>query len=146
MRDLALEASRGESQQPASRQGPQFWENIVLDEHHVLRLGVEARDEAELALCAAVRLGFIERFLVDFVLEGFRGAGFAEDAVLAQREEGFEDVLANAETEDELLPWEAGAVEEDGEALDRLAYKHGACECVAYPGECTNLGDERCHG
>ena len=71
-----------------------------MDEKDILGLGVQVRDEAELALGAAVGLGFVEGFLVDFILEGFRRAGLAEDAVLAEGEEGFEDILPDGEAED----------------------------------------------
>jgi hypothetical protein len=42
-----------------------------------------------------------------------------EDAVLAQGEERFEDVLADGEAENELLPGEERAVEGPREALQK---------------------------
>ena len=100
MADLAAETLSSISCQPAASQGPQFGEDVVLDEKDILGLGVQVRDEAELALGAAVGLGFVEGFLVDFILQGFRRAGLAEDAVLAEGEEGFEDILPDGEAED----------------------------------------------
>lgn len=100
MADLAAKALSSISCYPAASQGPQFGENVVLDEEDVLGLGVQVRDEAELALCAAVGLRFVEGILVDFFLESFRRAGLAENAVLAEGEERFEDVLPDGKAED----------------------------------------------
>jgi hypothetical protein len=40
-----------------------------------------------------------------------------QNLVLAQREELFEDVLADREADDDILPGEEGTVEEPGDAL-----------------------------
>lgn len=40
-----------------------------------------------------------------------------QDAVLAEAEEAFKDVLGDREADDELLPWEERAVEEARKAL-----------------------------
>jgi hypothetical protein len=55
--DLAGEAFWGVPRQPGAGEGPEFRENIVLDEGYVLDLAVESGDEAELCLGASVCLG-----------------------------------------------------------------------------------------
>jgi hypothetical protein len=56
MGDLAREACRGVPREPGAGEGPEFGENIVLDEGYVLDLAVESRDKAELCFGASVCL------------------------------------------------------------------------------------------
>lgn len=88
-----------------------------MDESKVLDLGPEAADEGELRLGAAVGLGLVKGVLGDFLGEDGGGLGGLEDTVLAEGEERFEDVLANGEAKDELLPREERAVEDLRKAL-----------------------------
>lgn len=56
MGDLAREAFWGVPRQPGAGEGPEFRENIVLDEGYVLDLAVKPGDEAELCFGASVCL------------------------------------------------------------------------------------------
>ena len=56
MGDLAGEAFWGVPRQPGAGEGPEFGENIVLDEGYVLDLAVKSGDEAELCFGASICL------------------------------------------------------------------------------------------
>ena len=112
MRDLPRESRRRIAGEPGARQIPELRQDVVLNECNILDLAVETRHEAELGLCASIRLALVEDLLGDLVLEGLGGSRLLEDLVLAEGEEAFEDVLADREAEDELLPWEAWWVKE----------------------------------
>lgn len=111
MADFAGEPGRSPFEEQIAGPGPQLGENIELDKGNVLNLGPEAGDDFVLGFGATVGLGLVKGFLGDFLGENGGGLGLLEDAVLADGEEGFEDVLADGEAEDELLPGEEGAIE-----------------------------------
>jgi hypothetical protein len=57
--DLAREAFWGVPRQPGAGEGPEFGEDIVLDEGYVLDLAVKSGDEAE--LCFGTPVGLDKR-------------------------------------------------------------------------------------
>ena len=71
----------------------------------------EAGEEPEARLGAAVGLGLVKGFLVDFCRQSGGALGPAEDEVLAVGEVGLEEVLGDGEGDDEFFPGEEGAVE-----------------------------------
>lgn len=115
--DFAGEPSRRPFEEQIAGPGPQLGENIELDKCHILNLGPETGDDFELSFGAPVGLGLVKGFLGYFLGEDGGGLGLLEDTVLAEGKEGLEDVLADGEAENELLPWEEGAIEESRQAL-----------------------------
>ena len=67
--------------------------------------------------CATIGLGLVEDILRDFLGKNFRGLDLLENAVLTEGKERFEEILADVEADDELLPREKRAVEEPRKAL-----------------------------
>lgn len=115
--DLAREARGREPEEQVAGPGPELGEDVKVHKGDVLELRVEAVDHLKLCLGAAVGLGLVKHLLGDLLGEDGRGLRVLEDAVLAEREEGLEEVLADREAHDELLPREERAVEEAREAL-----------------------------
>ena len=107
---------------PGSSQGPELRKDVEVDECSVLNLTVETTDESELRLGTSICLRFIVDFLRDFISENLGGFGVLKDAVLTEREEGFEKILADGESEDDILPWEERPVQKAGQTLFRLVY------------------------
>ncbi len=144
MRDLAREASWGISDEQRARQVPELRKNIVVDECGVLNLSIEAEPEAKLGLCTSicliytvsmmcyidraanyVYLRFIKDLLGNLIGENLWRTSLLEDLVLAKREESLEEVLGDGESEDELLPWKQGSVQDASEALWESAMNIG---------------------
>lgn len=115
--DFTSEAFGSESEQEVTRPGPELRKDVEVDEGDVLKLAVETVDNAELGLGAAVGLGLVEDLLGDLLGENGGGTRLLENAILAEGEEGLEEVLADREAHDEALPWEERAIEEAREAL-----------------------------
>lgn len=88
-----------------------------MDKGNILNLRPKTRDDFELGFGAAVGLGLVECFLRDFLGEHSGGLGALEDTVLTQGDEGFEDVLADREAEDELPPGKQGTIKVSRKAL-----------------------------
>lgn len=86
-------------------------------ECQVLKLSVDSVEESELGLGPSVSLALVEDILRHLVLEHRGGLRFAENAVLAEAKEAFEEELADREANDELLPRKQRAIEEAREAL-----------------------------
>jgi len=120
LRDFPLERRGGEFFEKRAGEGPELGEDVELDEGEVLKLRPQSVDEVELGLRAAVGLGLVEDFLGDFLGQDGGRRRVLEDLVLAERQEGFEDKVADGEGYDELLPGEEGAVERAREALKSL--------------------------
>ena len=118
MANLAREARRRPLEQQITGPRPQLREHIELDKRNVLDLAPEPVEDFKLGLGAAVRLRLVKDLLRDLLGEHGGRVGLLQAAVLAQREEGFEEVLADGEADDELLPGEEWAVEEAREALE----------------------------
>ena len=115
--NLAREARRRPLQQEITSPGPEFWQHVVLDESDVTDLRPEAIEQLVLGLGATVGLRLVEDILRNFLGENLgRGLGL-KNAILTEGEEGLEEVLADVEADDELLPREQRAVEEPSEAL-----------------------------
>jgi hypothetical protein len=62
-------------------------------------------------------LGLVEDILRDFLGKNLGGLGLLKDTILTKSKEGLEEVLADIETDDQLLPREQRAVEEPCKAL-----------------------------
>lgn len=117
MADFAREASRRPLEQESAGPGPHHRKDVKLDKGNILNLCPEAVDDFEAGLGAAVGLRLVKGFLGDFLGEDGGRLGLLQDSILAEGEEGFEEILADGEAEDELLPREERAVQEAGEAL-----------------------------
>ena len=117
MADLAGEAGGCEAQEDVAGEGPQLGEDVEVDEGEVLDLVPETLDDLEPGLCAAVGLRLGKGLGRDLLGEDGGRLRALQDAVLAHGEEGLEDVVADREAHDELLPWEERAVEEPRETL-----------------------------
>lgn len=115
--DLASEARRSPLQKQIASPGPELGKNVELNECNVADLREQTVDERELGFGTTVGLGFIEDILGDFLGENFRGLSLLKNAVLTESEERFEEVLADVEADDELLPGEQRPVEEPRKAL-----------------------------
>jgi hypothetical protein len=63
-----------------------------------------SRGEAYLAL--------VEDFLCNLILKRLRRFLLLQNLILPQRQETLEEILANGEPENELLPWETWTIEE----------------------------------
>lgn len=112
MADFAGEPRRRPLEQQVAGPAPQLRKHIEVNECNVLDLRPQAIDDLELGFRATICLRLVENFLGDFLGEHSGGSCLLEDTVLAKREEGFEEVLADGEADDELLPGEERAVEE----------------------------------
>jgi hypothetical protein len=117
--DLTSKSFGSEAEQEVAGPRPEFWQDVEVDEGEVLDLAPEAVDDAKLGFCATIGLGLVKDFLGDFLGQDDGGLGFLEDAVLAEGEEGLEEILADGEAHDEALPGEERAIEEAREALFR---------------------------
>lgn len=117
MANLAGEARGRPPEDQVARPRPQLRQDIKLDKGDILDLAPQAVEDLKLGLGTTVGLGLVKDLLGDLLGEHGGGAGLLQDAVLAGREEGFEEVLADGEADDELLPGEEGTVEEARETL-----------------------------
>lgn len=117
VRDLAREARGRVPEQQVAGPGPELGHDVELDEGEVGNLAPEAAGDGEAGFGAAVGLRLVKRFLGDFLGEDGGRLGRLEDTVLAEREEGLEEELADGEAQDQALPWEERAVEELRQAL-----------------------------
>lgn len=130
MANLASEARGRPPQHQVARPRPQLRQDIKLDKGDILDLAPQAVEDLKLGLGAAVGLGLVKDLLGDLLGEHGGGTGLLQDAVLAGREEGFEEVLADGEADDELLPGEEGTVEEARETLGRVSFASCTnCDC-----------------
>ena len=123
MRDLSRETRRGKLKNPGSSQGPELRKDVEVDECSILNLTVETTDESELRLGTSICLRFIVDFLRDFISKDLGRFSVLENAILTEREEGFEEVLADGETEDDILPWEERPVQKAGQTLFWLVHR-----------------------
>ena len=133
MRDFAGEAFWTVAGKPGARQGPEFRQDVVLNEGYVLDLAVESRHKTKLRFGASVclrggqsvhawrivcameaHLALVKHFLCDFIFQRLGRLLLLQDLILTQRQEAFEEVLPDRESENELLPRETGSVKEDG--------------------------------
>lgn len=92
-----------------------------MDEEDILDLTVETVDKFELGFGATIRLALVVDFLGDFLLQNLWWLGLLQNLILAQRQETFEEILGDRETDDELLPREERPVKEASEALWRVS-------------------------
>jgi hypothetical protein len=83
----------------------------------VLDLIPETVDDGEQSLGAAIGLRLGECFRGDFFSENGGRGWAAEDAILAEGEEGLEEVVAEGEAPEKLLPWKKRTVEEPLKSL-----------------------------
>jgi hypothetical protein len=111
LRDLAGEASRCEAEEQVAGPGPQFREDVEVDEADILQLTVERVDHLKLGLGPAVSLALVVDILRHVILQHLWRLELLEDLVLAETEEAFEEKLSDGEADDELLPREEGPVE-----------------------------------
>lgn len=111
MRDLPAEASGGEAEEQAAGPGPQFREDVEVDEADVLDLSVEGVDHLELGLGPAVCLALVVHLLRHLILQHLWRLHLLKNSVLAETEEAFEEKLGDGEADDELLPGKEGPVE-----------------------------------
>lgn len=71
---------------PRASDGPETRVDISIQYRNLHRLTEEARNEAELCFCPAVRLAFVVCLLVYFCLEGLGADGALENLVLTEGE------------------------------------------------------------
>jgi hypothetical protein len=143
VQNLAAEPLGRPFQQQVARPGPQLGEHVELDEGDVDDLRPEAADDGEGGLGAAVGLGLVKGLRGDLLGEDGGRGGALQDAVLAEGEEGLEEVLANGEAEDELLPGKEGSVEGLGEALRGIHVNRGNSRVVGLGHELRFQGEAR---
>lgn len=115
--DLARESSGGVSQEPVTRKRPNLGKDIKVQDSDILDLIPETVEDGEEGFCTAVFLRFGECFRRYFLGEDGGGRRAAEDTVLAETEEGLEEVVAKGEAHKELLPRKERAVQEPRQAL-----------------------------
>lgn len=115
--DFAGEASGSPLEEQVASEGPELRQDVIVNEQEVLNLRDEAADDAELGLGATVGLGLVEGFLVDLFGQNGGGLGSLKNTVLAKSQERFENILADGEAQDELLPREQWTIEVASEAL-----------------------------
>jgi hypothetical protein len=68
-------------------------------------------------------LRLVERFRVDFLVEGFRDRGALEDAILPEEEPVFESEFRKREADDEALPREEWPVQPARQALRAVSLR-----------------------